>query len=816
VTIVIDTPSPNTDAEFARQTRDEPRVIGNAESVSDGRPLSDSARVAPPERVSPSARLRRLSMAGARVAGGAALGMWLGDAVLLGITRSGASWGQWAQGIGGAAFVSLSTALVVGSLLGPVLMPPARSVALASIHGWQALRQGALEARHMFVARVLALAALLALWAEGTFHVVLAIVYGFARPQAMAAAMTAADMVVAAILLLAWPSAVGAARILVDGCSRVRGLRWLIAGAWRVPALVALPFLVVAAMAISVARDQLSALPWHEMIPILGFLVGACVAVALPATPARFRQGAIGSFFLVFAFGFAEAMTIRPESSTAQNIGFDRALSGRSGYAAWTFALDFDRDGQIGILGGGDCAPFDPKRYTGAPDIPGNGIDEDCDGVDASPAWLRSRPTLSLPMNAIPPRPTVIFVTVDALAAPELSTLGNPRSIMPHVDALARRSMLFSRCFSQGPSTRLSFPSIITSRWDSQQAFIYSSRMPYSFALEERTVQDAFADSGYDTVAVIPDAYFDRGTWASVTKGFGRVDTSALRSPSGHSNAREVTDAALRILSEQRERPLYMWIHYFDAHPPYGVPPGISPPPIRDDRELYEGELRYIDGEFGRLVDAVDQRSAGAYPTLLVFTADHATSFHPVPESRHFRYGFDLYTSTLHVPLLFHGPGIRVGRGDGPVSTMDVAPTLANLVHLNDQGKFEGTSLAWELVRGIDDPSRVTFHEYYLPENLFRGNGDPLEFVSARSARYDLILNRRRGTYELYDWPSDYFEQHDLYEDQARAPEVTHMQSLLGAFVQKYWRETFEPAPTSQLANAWSSFFAPKSRAIQR
>jgi arylsulfatase A-like enzyme len=277
-----------------------------------------------------------------------------------------------------------------------------------------------------------------------------------------------------------------------------------------------------------------------------------------------------------------------------------------------------------------------------------------------------------------------------------------------------------------------------------------------------------------------------------------------------------VTDAALRILSEQRERPLYMWIHYFDAHPPYGVPPGISPPPIRDDRELYEGELRYIDGEFGRLVDAVDQRSAGAYPTLLVFTADHATSFHPVPESRHFRYGFDLYTSTLHVPLIFHGPGIRVGRGDGPVSTMDVAPTLANLVHLNDQGKFEGTSLAWELVRGIDDPSRVTFHEYYLPENLFRGNGDPLEFVSARSARYDLILNRRRGTYELYDWPSDYFEQHDLYEDQARAPEVTHMQSLLGAFVQKYRRETFEPAPTSQLANAWSSFFAPKSRAIQR
>ncbi|MGA2447054.1 MAG: hypothetical protein ABTD50_00085 [Polyangiaceae bacterium] len=72
-----------------------------------------------------------------------------------------------------------------------------------------------------------------------------------------------------------------------------------------------------------------------------------------------------------------------------------------------------------------------------------------------------------------------------------------------------------------------------------------------------------------------------------------------------------------------------------------------------------------------------------------------------------------------------------------------------------------------------------------------------------------------RRAYELYDWPFDYFEQHDLYEEQARAPEVAHLQSLLGVFVQKYWRPAFQPAPTSRLANVWTSFFAPKARAIQ-
>jgi hypothetical protein len=54
----------------------------------------------------------------------------------------------------------------------------------------------------------------------------------------------------------------------------------------------------------------------------------------------------------------------------------------------WMVALDFDRDGQISILGGGDCAPFNPHRHAGAPDIPGNGIDEDCDGTDRPPMFL--------------------------------------------------------------------------------------------------------------------------------------------------------------------------------------------------------------------------------------------------------------------------------------------------------------------------------------------------------------------------------------------------------------------------------------------
>jgi hypothetical protein len=45
-------------------------------------------------------------------------------------------------------------------------------------------------------------------------------------------------------------------------------------------------------------------------------------------------------------------------------------------------AFDLDGDGYAAVLGGGDDR--DANINPGAVDIPGNGIDEDCDWVDAS------------------------------------------------------------------------------------------------------------------------------------------------------------------------------------------------------------------------------------------------------------------------------------------------------------------------------------------------------------------------------------------------------------------------------------------------
>jgi arylsulfatase A-like enzyme len=717
-----------------------------------------------------------------RFALAAVLGTWGIDAVLLALTRGGATWMQWLQGVGSAAFVGMSTAMVLAMVLGPVVVPMLQPVGRQAVDGWRALRAGEASARHGLLARVLVAPPLLAAWGALVYQVSITVIFAFARPDTMAIGMMAANIGLALLLVLLWPGAVSVGGWIVERFTRVRGLAWVAARAWPLPLFVLVLVAAVVGVAAYVGRRDLAMIPWLQMLPALGVLVGFGAAAALPGAKPTVRRVALAFTVVVFVGGFVAAIRLRPEASKTQSIAFDRALSGRAGYAAWVFAMDFDRDGQISMLGGGDCAPFDPRRYTGAADHPGNGVDEDCDGTDLSAGVIRTRPPMVIPAGRVPDKPTVVFVTIDALSALELHAIGNRSSIMPNLDALADQSMVFTSCFAQGPSTRMSFPSILTSRYDSQLVFEYSSRMPYSWSEKERSLQDLFDDAGYTTAAVIPNIYFDSSRWVGVTRGFQFVDTSPMRSAFGKHDAAEVTDAALSILSRPHDKPLYLWLHYYDAHPPYGAPPGVKPPD-HDDRTYYVEELGYIDQNLGRLVTALAARPE---PVYLVVTSDHATSFHPVPESRHFHYGYDIYTSTLHVPLVFHGPGIRPGKNDHVVATMDVAPTLANLVHLDPKGRFEGTSLAQELLTGAVETDRTVFGEFFLPENVFRGHGEPLEFVSLRTDRWDMILNRKHGTYELYDWRADYWEQNDVYEDQVHAPEVTKMRSVLGAFVLRF------------------------------
>ena len=737
-------------------------------------------------------RVGRRIRTGALLGGGGALGVWVGDVVALSSARENMTSDQWLTGLGAALFVALTTAVVAGAVLGPLLAPAAGRVA----EKVQAIRGDGPDGReklsHGIAAQALTFVTLVPLMTWVAYRAALVIPAEFARAESIAVVLALSHLVIAASVLLLWPGCSELALLCVRAASRVWGPRQLLARAWALPTLLCAMALACGALLVA-HRPEAGLLPWRQALPLPGLVVGLAGAAYLARRRIWIAVAIVG---VALVYGGLAAARLHPQSTTERRFGFEDTLSGRAGYALWTRALDFDHDGQISLLGGGDCAPFDPRRHTGAIDIPGNGVDEDCDGDDLSQMSLAPRARKDVGQEALPRQPTIVLVTVDGLAARKLRALSGTTSIMPNIDDLAAGGVLFTRAFSQGPSTRLSFPSIFTSRWDSQLRQEYRPTHPYPLAGGERQLQDILDEAGYETIAVIPNSYFSPRKWPSVTRGFERVDASAI--PAGKHNAPQVTDAALQILAEPTSRPRYLWIHYYDAHTPYGpVPGGVYA--NESDEALYDGELTYIDREIGRLIGAINGRPQ---PTYIILTADHGTLFgnliHP---GRHHQYGDDLTTATIHVPLIVQGPHIAPRKVDGLASTMDIVPTITDLLRAPEKMDVEGTSLWPEILRGETDANRILFHEIYLGERDFQGK-DPLEQVSVRDKSWNLILDRVHGSYHLYDYTTDYAEAHDLFEEQASSSHARQLRSLLGAFVERFHRRAPGTAVLARPADA--------------
>ena len=118
---------------------------------------------------------------------------------------------------------------------------------------------------------------------------------------------------------------------------------------------------------------------------------------------------------------------------------------------------------------------------------------------------------------------------------------------------------------------------------------------------------------------------------------------------------------ALRKPSSSAPR-IFLWLHLYDPHDPYEPP---EPYATRYAGRLYDGEVAWSDELVGRLDDALD-RLGLRDDTLLVVTSDHGEGLGEHGETLH---GFFAYQTTLRIPFLVRGPGIKAGTRigvDGP------------------------------------------------------------------------------------------------------------------------------------------------------
>lgn len=382
-----------------------------------------------------------------------------------------------------------------------------------------------------------------------------------------------------------------------------------------------------------------------------------------------------------------------------------------------------------------------------------------------------------------PVRPNLVLVTIDTLRADHCSAYGYARPTTPTFDGLARQGALVKAAYAPMANTAPSHATLFTSLYPLSHGLIRNGMVLPAARL---TLTEILHASGYHTSAVVSSFVLKRRF--GFAQGFGSFDgqfdraheTLPLREWEGHRvqhgfdrRADATTDLALDWLARRhRDRPFFLWVHYFDPHDPY-VPPApwdrrfrlAGGSDLQNTVSAYDGEVAFTDSELARLLRSLDAEGI-ADRTLVVVTADHGEGLMQHGLMRH---GVQLYEEAVRVPLVFRWPGVIPAglRIPGPVEMVDVAPTILRLLGFDPPPVMEGRSLAPALRgerRGAGyDAHRMVFlqrRKYDVPYvSNFHVVGK--EF-GVRAGRWKYIEAREEGRRELYDLQTDAGEMRNL------------------------------------------------------
>ncbi len=395
----------------------------------------------------------------------------------------------------------------------------------------------------------------------------------------------------------------------------------------------------------------------------------------------------------------------------------------------------------------------------------------------------------------------IVFILVDALRPDRLGCYGNSNAPSPNIDRLAGESVLFTNAISQGTFTKTSVASL------------FSSLNPYRHGVyignEKRdggvVAMDVLGDQNVTLAeALLNEKLITKGIVHNIhltrSAGFGQgfVEYHEQQGSIQLINTR-MTEWLNRI---GKKHSFFAYLHYIDVHDPYlprkpfdvmygtespdfyarfdldnwghhlhEIQSGNYPLSEKDIAQLqsyYDGLIRFVDGELGKLFD--EMKRLGIYEnTMIVFTSDHGDGF---MEHGFISHSKKPYEELVRVPLLIRIPGGEKGGGlfEGQVRLIDVPPTLVEFAGGEPPGSWEGVSLFGRLEdggEGSELPDRIA---YAISEKFVGSRENRMIQVSVRREDYKYLIFED-GSEEFYSLVSDPGEMNNLIDERSELAE---------------------------------------------
>ncbi len=365
-------------------------------------------------------------------------------------------------------------------------------------------------------------------------------------------------------------------------------------------------------------------------------------------------------------------------------------------------------------------------------------------GRDAPPP--EAAPAAELPTPAAEPRRhDVVLITLDTTRADHLGLYGYPRPTSPHLDAFAETAVVFDRFIVPMATTLPTHTSMLTGVSPHEHGVLANVQHGGArFVPSPGLVPLArhLADRGYQTAAFVSAVPLQVGT--GIEEGFQTFTDPNDAVPPGAATARprkrkraerpaaETADEAIAWLQQASERPLLLWVHFYDPHNPYRAPaedaalfpaddpardawlaPRAVTPTTRRPTgqpveaiptiDAYDAEIHYMDRHVQRVLDAVAARGRTDH-TVILIAGDHGEGLNQHGEPGH---GL-LWAEQLHAPLLVRAPGLAPRRVPTTTTASDLLPLLAAVADLPGEDALTARSSGHDPLSPPPDPAALS------------------------------------------------------------------------------------------------------------
>jgi len=410
-------------------------------------------------------------------------------------------------------------------------------------------------------------------------------------------------------------------------------------------------------------------------------------------------------------------------------------------------------------------------------------------------------------LSPAPGLPNILIIVVDTLRADHVHNYGYSRETTPNMDRIAQQGIVFENAFSTSSWTLPSHASLFTGYYPHDHGAeydVYDGRYPtLAQALQSRGYRTGAFSANLDNVSrasgfgfgfIHFEDFFTSVTDMAARTIYGRLFELFVLRPlgfediPGRKRAIDVTRSTLRWIGQDRGKPFFAFLNYFDVHEPFLPPqpyrsrfakgsnpggilnarvmrehPRMTPEQLQGEIDAYDGAITYVDDSIAKLFAGLEELGM-AEGTLVIITSDHGES---LGDHALFLHRNALYRELIHVPLVCWWPGhlpagLRVAQ---PVSNAAIPATLMEILGSgSDQSTFPGPSLVqlWKSPGARPDwPDPLAeLAQMQFPGVEFNPNYSG-SMKSLISAQWQYIVHQKSGE-KLYNWQTDPKELSDL------------------------------------------------------